>query len=301
MKKPIVTVTVGMPAYNESENIVYVLQDILRQQCEGYAIEKIIVASDGSSDATCELARGVGDSRIVVFENMDRQGPSARQNQILESTTSDILVLINADIAMPDEHFISHLIAPIISSSADLTSCKLIGAEPSTFIERVINASVEVKSALYESIRSGNCVYTCYGAARAFSRNYYTQMKFGDSVGEDAYSYLKAVHDGFNYQYVKNTHFIVRLPGTLKDHFRQSIRYNQSRERFITEFGQEFVAREYTIPLRSYFHALYSTVRFYPFLMIVYLAIFLLCWIKTRYSNVVPATWDIASGTKRLR
>ncbi len=96
------TVTVGIPAYNEERNIREILEGILAQEEDGFRIEKIIVASDGSTDKTADIVRSFRDPRIQLIAGRENRGQNYRQNQIIDHTNSDILVLFNADIIIGD-------------------------------------------------------------------------------------------------------------------------------------------------------------------------------------------------------
>ena len=52
------TVTIGIPAYNEEKNIGRLLRALLRQKTNGLSIKKIIVISDASTDKTSQIVRG---------------------------------------------------------------------------------------------------------------------------------------------------------------------------------------------------------------------------------------------------
>jgi glycosyltransferase involved in cell wall biosynthesis len=67
-------VTIGIPAFNEEANIAHVVQAMLNQNEDGFVIDKIIVASDGSSDATAAIVRSIKDERLVLIDEPIRRG-----------------------------------------------------------------------------------------------------------------------------------------------------------------------------------------------------------------------------------
>jgi len=193
----IFTITVGIPAYNEEANIGHLLDDILRQKEEEFFVERVIVYSDGSIDATDEIVRSVSDARVELVVGPGRQGQAVGQNAILERTTSDCLVLINADMRVDDPSFIRKLVQPIAEGVADLTSSNLQPLPPRGFFESVLAIGFRLKNILFESFLDGNNLYTCHGAARAFSCRLYSSLRFLKSVGEDAFSYLSCLEKGY--------------------------------------------------------------------------------------------------------
>ena len=76
------TVTVGIPAYNESANITHLLRALLEQKDNGFVLESIIVMSDGSTDDMVARAQSVNDPRITVVHEIERLGKPSRVNQI---------------------------------------------------------------------------------------------------------------------------------------------------------------------------------------------------------------------------
>lgn len=299
MKK--LTVTIGIPAFNEAANIGYLLKDILSQQQKGYEIEQIIVASDASTDKTVTICKSFKDARIVVLQSATRQGQTYRQNQIISKTTADILILINADVEIRDSHFIAKLIQPIVSGGADLVSCGIEDLEPNTFFEKVITVSMKMKKKINEEFRKGLHIYTCTGRARAFSKRLYKNFKFPAIVGEDAYSYLHAKQHGFNYGYVKDTVIYSRCPDNLKDHERQSVRFIQSKKAMERLFGVEFTRQQYRLPKKSSTKALLESLSFYPFHTVCYLGILIWMHLRSSRVNYTSNIWEIATSSKVLR
>lgn len=296
-----VSVTVGIPAYNEAANITYILREILAQNQDGFVLEKIVVNSDGSSDETVLLARSIGDHRIIVVENHDRKGQSVRQNEIIASTTSDILVLLNADIALDGRDFLGSLVHPIIAGGADFTSANMLPIKPDSFLEKVLAFSLDLKNLLFEDWRNGNNLYTCHGAARAFARSYYKHFRFSDSVGEDAYSYLFGATRNYRYQYVSQAVSRIKLPDTIADHLKQSRRFFHSQSRFSDIFGPTFVEREYAYPLGRALSKIVATGLRHPILFVSYLLLTTYSCLSSHiYRGATSNTWEIATSSKRL-
>src|SRR5438034_290913 len=129
------TITIGIPAFNEEENIKMLINDILNQKPSDFIIEKIIINSDGSTDKTVEICKSIKNEKIVVFDNKERKGLATGQNNILQHTNSDILVLLNADTRINDEFFVKRLIGPIAMGKADMTAPAVTEAKPTSFFE----------------------------------------------------------------------------------------------------------------------------------------------------------------------
>lgn len=300
MFKP--TVTVGIPAFNEEANIGYLLADLLKQDEVGFRIEKIIIASDRSTDKTVQIVNSFKNNRIQLIDNPIQQGVATRQNQIIAMSESDVLLLINADILIPDTTFVQELIDPIITAEADLTTPSMIEMPPRTFVESVLGLSTKLKRVLFESWRQGQNVYRCHGTARAFSRRLYTNLRFRYSEGEDMYSYLVCVKRGFTFRYVRDVHGYYRLPSTLKDHFKQSVRYFKSQDRIYNDFDSGFISQEFNIPVSVFLISVFKAIPIIiksPRLSICYLFIVTLARVRSWFPANKASLWQ-ATTTKSI-
>ena len=295
------SITIGIPAYNEEANIKFLIDDLLRQDLVGYLLEKIIVSSDGSSDGTVSLVSKYRNRKIRLIANKNRSGLSSMLNQITTTANSEILVVLNADIMINDKNYIKKIIAPISSNKADLTSSAMQELESPTFLGNVLNTSMNFKEAVFENYRKGNNIYTCHGTARAFSKRLYKKIVFKDSIGEDAYSYLFAISNGFNYKYVNSTKGYYRLPTNLKDHERQSIRFIQSKKKFIAEFGKDFINDCYKVPAGLLLTKGLSSFIKNPVDVTVYAAIYAGMILKNCFTSEIEDRWEISKSSKILR
>ena len=84
-------ITVGIPAYNEEKNIASIIIKLKKIS------DQIIVCNDGSTDATAEIAEGLG---AIVINHPKNLGYGAGINSILKKSkeiNSDILITFDAD------------------------------------------------------------------------------------------------------------------------------------------------------------------------------------------------------------
>lgn len=295
-----ITVTIGIPAYNEAENVRHLLLDLAKQSRNGYTLNKIIVCSDASADETEKVARSLKKLPITVIVHSKRQGKAAALNSIIRKTSSDALVILDADVALRDRLFLSKLVTPIAREKADLCTAKIDELHPDNFLEKMLVASMQYKRELFASVNNGNNIYTCHGRGRAFSRRLYKTIRFKESANEDAYSYLFCIHRGFTYRYVPGATVWYGLPATFADHELQSVRFFQSRMLSAAEFGEKFVRDAYALPE---FLALKTLIRFAlknPYI-IPYLGLAAYLNLKSRFIKRVRNTWAVAKSSKILR
>ena len=86
-----------IPAHNEAAHIADKIANTLGQSNpHGHQI-RVIVVSDGSTDDTVAIARGIGDPRVTVIETPGRAGKLGALNLGLGHCTGDIIVFSDAN------------------------------------------------------------------------------------------------------------------------------------------------------------------------------------------------------------
>src|SRR3989344_4699217 len=268
------SVTVGIPAYNEEANIESLLQEVKEQKLLTAKLCEIIVYSDASTDRTLEILKRMKMKSLSVVSGEKRMGKSYAMNQIIKHTASDILVLLDGDILIRDRYMIEKLIEPIRVQHADLTSARVKEFWAKTKFEEILKISMLLKKDIFESYKEGNNIYTCHGRARAFSKRLYTSIRFNKNiVAEDAYAYLYAVGNKFKYVFAKNANIHYQLPSTFKDHQKQSVRFIQSYKQLAREFGKSFIAQETKLPKRIALPFVFQYFLKYPLTLFLFVSI----------------------------
>jgi glycosyltransferase involved in cell wall biosynthesis len=110
------TVSVIIPARNESQSIVRLIRTIQQQSPAGWAVE-IVVVDDGSTDSTVEVARAAG---AIVLELGARAGggnPAVARNRGARAASGDPLVFLDAD-CLPLDGWLGRLLAGHDSGAA---------------------------------------------------------------------------------------------------------------------------------------------------------------------------------------
>jgi glycosyltransferase involved in cell wall biosynthesis len=295
-----ISVTVGIPAYNEEANIGHLLEDVLKQRGKNFILREVIVSSDGSDDDTVKIVKGMEDKRIVLLDNKNRKGVATRQNQIMSGANGQALLLLNADVLL-GKRFIERMVGGLIARGADLISSALEPMPPRNMFEKMLCGSVCLKNRIFEGVSGGENVYTCHGAARMMSSRLYKKLKFKDSVGEDAYSYLFTKRRGYAYAYVKEAVCYYRVPDNFLDHKKQSLRFGESKQKFVRCFGEDFVRREYKISLLVMLRSIVGSFVERPVTTVSYLLIVAAVKIRSVFGEEVKDIWEISKSSKILR
>lgn len=99
------SVSVIIPAYNESEGISECLETLKQQTL---LPTEVIVVDDGSTDDTARIAKESGATVIIG----QHKGPGVARNLGAETSTGEILVFLDADMSFHPE-FLEKLVEPI--------------------------------------------------------------------------------------------------------------------------------------------------------------------------------------------
>lgn len=94
-------VSVILPAYNEAERIAGALASVRAQTYDDW---EVVVADDGSTDATAEVARRFADPRVRVVQSPVNRGLASTRNLAIAHARGELLALLDADDAWLPEY-----------------------------------------------------------------------------------------------------------------------------------------------------------------------------------------------------
>jgi len=119
------TLSLGIMAYNEEENIGRLLRSVINQNFTRGELREIIVVASGCTDRTEEIALAVSemDLRVKILTQAQREGKASAINLFLANATGDILILESGD-TIPDEGALDLLVAPFADPSIGMTGAR---------------------------------------------------------------------------------------------------------------------------------------------------------------------------------
>ena len=301
MKKNIKpSITIGIPALDESANIVLLLENIFNQKYKSCFLSEVIVVDDGSSDGTSLKVRSYKNKKIRLIIHKERKGIVKSQNDIVKNATSDILVMLDADVLPRNQLFIEEIIKPITLGGASLVGAAVASLPGDGFVERALVASTEFKKELYENLKNQDNLYLCHGRARAMSKKLYAELHWVENVPEDAYSYLYAKRKGFLFSYADRAVVLYKSPVTITDHAKQRIRFLDSKNVLGLYFSKEILEREYSIPLFLIFKVIISFIIKHPVEILIFLLINLYTKFLFSQKNIDHSKHMVAISSKVL-
>lgn len=300
MQKRKLTVTVGISVYNEQANIENIIHDVFLQDTTTYELEKVLIVSDGSTDNTNAIINGIKNKKIELIADNKRVGKPERLNQIFKIATSDIVIILDADIKLQSNKIFENLIGPFrANSNIQLTSGVGFSYEAKNFIQKVALIGVTI---WYECRTQKNVseLYWCDGSLRAFGKKLYKQMLFPKASADEAFSYLDCITRGYAFQSIKTAVYKNILPSSLSDYINQTKRFLKSPSIQKNNFDENIIKKNYNITIRI------KSTNFLKYLLKSPLktTTYLLISVISRISNMIDqkdsATWEIITSTKNV-
>lgn len=111
LPKPVVMITVVIPALNESNTIAQVIRFCQTDP----SVSEVIVVDDRSEDNTAELAKQAG-AKVLISQT---RGKGISMKEGIDAATNDWIVFLDADIDPYPEGCIGKLANPLINDNAD--------------------------------------------------------------------------------------------------------------------------------------------------------------------------------------
>lgn len=124
------TVSIIIPAYNEEDSILTVLQAVAKQRSDSVDLE-VIVVDDGSKDRTLEVVRSHPElySKLIPLSPNGGKGKAVKAG--LAAATGEFVLIQDADLEYdPADYPI--LFAPVLKRQADMVIGSRLSAPPLT-------------------------------------------------------------------------------------------------------------------------------------------------------------------------
>ena len=293
--KKMISVTIGIIAYNEQVTISPLVASLLRQNSDKFRLINIIIISDGSTDNTANVIKGLRNAKIKLMTHKDKKGKSLRINEIFRKADTDITVILDADIQMENDLVISNLVMPFTSDAhLQLVSGTIVPQTPTTFTQKVILAGHQIMHEAKKMVKNRN-VYECTGAIRAFRKKLYKELKFPAVTAEDIFPYLYCVSKSYRYRTVKDARVFYTLAATYRDYKTQMNRYLASPREHSELFAENMVQNQFTINTTIKLRALVITLVKNPFWTFMYLCYLAVPKIETLINpKVQGGMWDVS-------
>jgi poly-beta-1,6-N-acetyl-D-glucosamine synthase len=215
-------VSVGICAYNEEQNIGYLLNNLLTEQNLNKDTEILVVCS-GCTDSTPQVVQRYADkdNRVRLIIEEERVGKSSAINKILEMYKGDYVFLIPADV-IPAKSSLSFMVDKI-SGDSDIG---VLGGSPvptnsedgfsgymSHLMWRIHNRTLRY----LDNMNLGN---HASGEFMVLRHGVVEKIPI-DVVNDDAYIAVEAAMNGAKVKYCDEAKVYIKAPTNIPDYIKQ--------------------------------------------------------------------------------
>jgi glycosyltransferase involved in cell wall biosynthesis len=286
-------VTVGIPAYNEEQNIANLLLSLEEEQ-QTQTFE--IIISDDSTDDTSNIVRKFAQKSLLdikLFHSNIRRSTAAAWNQIFQEATGDTIVLYDAD-TIPHPSCTKEL---LYSVQGNVGLCAS-NPQPVQAAGTAGRASVFISNWLRGVRLTGLSQYTVMG--RALAIDSYVAKKTvipTDLIAVDLYVQCKTLEMGRKVIYNDNAIVYFKPVENMLDMTSQVMRAVNGHQ----QIGRYISTLDIALPLQvALIQAVKNAAKDPLGALSVAVGYSLMLYYRSRLENVDTARWHTATSSKAI-
>ncbi len=243
------TVTIGIPAHNEEATIATLLNSIKTQVQTSFILEKVIVACDGCTDTTAQVAHAFKNCQVI--DDGRRLGQAGRLSEFYKLNTSDIFITFDADTQLANAYVLEELVKPFTDRQVGIVGGNPIPYKAQTFFEQIIVTWLRVWYETRKNLFKGLTIHNHNGKISAVRKEAIQDFCIPNDVfANDDFLYISVINKGFTFAFAPKAVVLYRAPNSIPDYFLQHGRFVSLKERMFDYFGNE-VKGLYYVP-KSY-------------------------------------------------
>lgn len=248
------TISVGIPAHNEAQNIGYLLKSILDQK-GNFILEQVIVVCDGCTDDTADIVAKMAakQPKITLLNDGKRCGKATRLNQIFALNRSQYILALDGDVLLERNCEIDIMITEMLKHS----ETKVVGAGLVPVKAKTLMGKFSYMSfiSFYDAIlkyNHGNNYYSLIGCASMIEGKFAKTIKYPKDVVSDMnYLYTLATKKSeYGVRLARDSRVLFRTVSTFHDWRVLAVRAtSEDKQNLVKYFGKE-VLKDYRMPKR---------------------------------------------------
>ena len=251
MKKKL-SLSIGIPAYNEEKNISHLLSSIISQRRGNYSLESIVVACDASKDNTKEIVQKYQKKYKVIklIDGKIRIGKSERIKGFYKLNKSDILITLDGDIALANNNFINEILTLFKDEKVGLVGAKDLPCTPQNLFEKIAFVANQIWFETRKDLMGGDSLHNCHACALAIRKEVSKKIHIPNGlIADDDYIYFKTLEAGYRFKFATDTIVYFRLPNNPTDYLIQSSRFLKLKNFIANNLG-DWVYSYYKVPAK---------------------------------------------------
>jgi glycosyltransferase involved in cell wall biosynthesis len=259
-------VTVGIPTYEASDSLVAALHSIYSQTAWDQICEVMVVV-DGSR-VSAEVLEKIANPKLQITYSAQREGQSARINDIIGPALGDLIVLTNDDVIL-DKEAIAHLVESWQESGADLLAGRVMPLPSQGMVEEILEMQNRVTYRLISYL--GDTYLAANGRLLALAKNFAKTLNLPRELkNNDAYIYVSAKTQNRKFTFVPEARCYFRNPQSLKEYFKQSVKFQRSLDDN-KRFFKEDISKYYVVSTLVLLKAVFFVLLRYPIRSVFYI------------------------------
>lgn len=298
--KKLLSVTIGIPAYNEEANIGNLIDNLLKQDKKNYMLKQIIIISDASTDKTDNIVKSFGNKKIRLITNKIRKGQVYSQNLIFSISNSDLVVIMEADTLPEDKKFLSKLFSSVIrDQSIGLVQSNIKPKHTGALLEKVLYHQVSIYLKFVVS-NPQTKQWLCTGrGGRAFTKKVYKRLIWPSNVPEDIFAYLWCKQHNLKIDFQNSAISIYKLPKNFEDFVKERQKIASGQQTLKKYFSESLFLNIYEKPkllkLKMFTYFLFNNPLF------CFFYIYLNLRLKSKISDIkFTDLWPNTLSTKKI-
>jgi len=291
-------------AYNEQQNIGSLIRSLSSQTVHARYPIKITVVTDGSTDYTNKIVlKAIKRYPYVTLQQFySNKGKLFRLNQIFRKNTSDILIILDADIFIINDNFIEQLVSKIASNKhIVLSAAHATPILPKRFKGRLVASCFLTWDYIRLSIPRYDSVHNFSSQATAYRNSFAKKLFIPSSATEERiYIYLMAKRENEQGFYYEKNAQIKFFPITTINDFVLLTKRTFGKKQTVLDnlfgFETETILR---VPIKYKLIGILRSFLAYPLLTPIGLFLnFLLPKITLMRKNITSSSWERSDSTK---